>query len=440
MSYICNTANDIEAMLRSIGVRDINDLFADIPGTMLLKKLIDLPQALSEVEVCELMKSIGGGNRVNTSFMGAGSYRHYIPAVVDALSSRSEFYTAYTPYQAEVSQGTLVAVFEFQTLICRLTGMDVANASMYDGATSLAEAVLMSVRTGGRKKIAVSGLIHPSYRDVLKTYCWANDLHMVEVAHHEGVTDHSAVENILDESISALVVQNPNFLGRLESLNTLADKAHRVGAHLIVAVTEPLSLGILKSPGSVGADIVCGEARSFGNPVGFGGPALGLLAAKEEFLRRMPGRLIGKTVDHDGNEAFTLTLQTREQHIRRERATSNICTNQGLCALRAVIYLSLLGNSIRELALLNHRITAYCRYRMMEIGYEPLFQGPYFNEFPVKMQNAAAILEKLSSEGIDGGVHLGKFFKEYEDSLLICCTEMVSPSMVDHFVDMLKKL
>jgi len=440
MSYICNTPDDVREMLASIGVGSVDELFADIPASILLKRPLDLPAALSEPEVWALAGEIAGGNRQMPSFVGAGSYNHYVPSAVDALSSRSEFYTAYTPYQAEVSQGTLAAIFEFQTMVCRLTGMDVANASMYDGATALAEAVLMAVRSGNRKKVAVSGLVHPHYREVLKTYCWANDLEMKTVNHADGVTDMADAGNLLNEEFCALVVQNPNFFGSIEDIKALAETAHRTGAYLIVVVTEPLSLGMLKSPGTLGADIVCGEARSFGNPQGFGGPALGMLSAKNDFVRRMPGRLIGKTVDHNGNEAFTLTLQTREQHIRRERATSNICTNQGLCALRAVIYLSLVGNAIRDLAALNHRLASYCRHSMAEKGYEPLFDRPFFNEFAVKVQNGEAILEKLKNENILAGAHLGRYYGQYGDCVLLCCTEMNSPSDVDRLLNLLEKM
>lgn len=440
MSYASNTPEDVGLMLRSIGVESIDDLFSDIPASVRLKEALPLEAALSEVEVCALLKNIGGANRIGTSFLGAGAYNHYVPAAVDALSSRSEFYTAYTPYQAEVSQGTLAAVFEFQTMICRLTGMDVANASMYDGATSLAEAVFMSARGNNRRRVLVGGPLHPSYRRVLDTYCWANDLEVIEADSSEGTADVSRLEGMINEQTSALVVQSPNFFGCIEDLKSLADLAHSRGATLIAVVTEPLSLGLLKSPGSLGADIVCGEARSFGNPLGFGGPALGMLSAKAEFTRKMPGRLIGRTVDSAGHEAFVLTLQTREQHIRREQATSNICSNQGLCALRAVIYLSLLGKGIGELASLNHRIASYCRNRLLEKGYEPVFNKPYFNEFAIRIPGADALLDRLAGEGISAGVDLGSHFSRYKDCVLMCCTEMTSPDDVDRLIETMQKV
>jgi glycine dehydrogenase subunit 1 len=433
MNYTCSPDDDRAVMLASIGVRSLDELFADIPAELRLKERLGLPEALSEIEIMRHIEELAARNRPGRCFAGAGSYVHYLPAVVDALASRSEFYTAYTPYQAEVSQGTLTAIFEFQTFICRLTGMDVANASMYDGATALAEAVLMSVHVSGRKAVAAADTLHPHYRAVLDTYCGANGIEVRTVRNDAGVmcTPSGAV---LDGA-SAVIIQNPNFFGCVEDVAALTAAARAAKAHGIVVVTEPHSLGLLAPPGKLGADIVCGEAQSFGNPAGFGGPALGMLAAKSEFMRRMPGRLVGRTVDAAGAEAYALTLQTREQHIRREKATSNICTNQGLCALRAVIYLSALGNGIRELALINHRLAARCKKELAARGCAPLFDRPYFNEFAVRIKKAPTVMKRLESEGYVPGVHLGDYYKEYKDCVLVCCTEMTGPAEIDAFAD-----
>ncbi len=439
MNYTCSPDDDRAVMLKSIGVRTVDDLFADIPEALRLKKRLDLPAALSEIEAMRHLEELAGKNRPGRCFAGAGAYIHYLPAIVDALASRSEFYTAYTPYQAEVSQGTLTAIFEFQTFICRLTGMDVANASMYDGATALAEAVLMSVHASGKNAVIAGDTLHPHYREVLGTYCRANGIDVRIVPSDGGVMDTSALAGALDGTAAAVVTQNPNFFGCVEDVAAISGAARSVKAHSIVAVTEPHSLGLLASPGKLGADIVCGEAQSFGNPVGYGGPALGILAARTEFLRRMPGRLVGRTLDADGREAYALTLQTREQHIRREKATSNICTNQGLCALRAVIYLAALGNAIRPLAELNHRLAARCRKSLAEKCFEPVFERPYFNEFALRIKKAPAVIQRLEDEGYMPGVHLGDYYGEYADCLLICCTEMTGPAQIDDFADALAR-
>ncbi len=438
MNYTCSPDDDRAVMLKSIGVASIDDLFADIPEALRLGGKLDLPAALSEIEAMRHLEELASKNRPGRCFAGAGAYPHYLPAVVDALASRSEFYTAYTPYQAEVSQGTLTAIFEFQTFICRLTGMDVANASMYDGATALAEAVLMSVHASGGKAVVTGDSLHPHYRQVLGTYCRANGIELRTTGGDGGVTDMASLAGVLDGA-SAVITQNPNFFGCIEDVAAITDAAHKAKAHSIVVVAEPHSLGILAAPGKLGADIVCGEAQSFGNPVGFGGPALGILAAKAEFMRRMPGRLVGRTVDADGKEAYALTLQTREQHIRREKATSNICTNQGLCALRAVIYLSTLGNSIRPLARLNHGLAARCKKALAANGFEPVFERPYFNEFAVRLKNAPAAMKRLEGEGFVPGVHLGDYYREYADCLLICCTEMTGPAEIDDFVEAVRR-
>jgi glycine dehydrogenase subunit 1 len=431
MSYVSNTETDVKEMLAAIGVSSLDDLFSDIPQEIQLKKKLPLPSPLSEIEIDAQMHKLASLGKTGTSFLGAGAYNHHIPSAVDQLTLRSEFYTAYTPYQPEISQGTLIAIFEYQTMLCRLTGMDVANASMYDGATSLTESVMMSARTNNRSQIIIPDSLHPHYREVLKTYAWANGFEIITVLSGNGIFDAESLKKAVSEKTTAVVVQSPNFFGCIEDLSAIADIAHSVKAHLIHVVTEALALGLLAQSGSLGADIVCGEAQSFGNHVGFGGPYLGLLAAKEPFVRRMPGRLVGRTVDTDGKTAYCLTLQTREQHIRRDKATSNICSNQGLCALRAVIYLSLVGNNLRELAKLNHNLASYLRKRCAEKGLTPLTNNPYFNEFAVKAHNADTLIEKMLKEGISFGVNLGKWYPEYRNCILLNCTELVTPEEID---------
>lgn len=434
MNYTCCTETDLKKMLETIGVSDIEALFSDIPDDIRLKTPMNLPRAVSEMEAERMLKQTAAKNSVGLSFLGAGVYSHYIPAAVDYLSGRSEFLTAYTPYQPEASQGTLAAIFEFQSFICRLTGMDIANASLYDGATALAEAVLMTVRASDKQRVIVSTGVNPFYRDVLKTYSWANGIDVEELAHTEGVTHAEALADAVTGDTAGVVVQNPNFFGSIEDLAALSEITGQKKSKLIVVVTEPVSLGLLKKPGALGADIVCGEAQSFGNPPGFGGPLLGILAAKETFMRRMPGRLIGKTVDSDGNTAYALTLQTREQHIRRERATSNICTNEGHCALRAVMYLSLAGNRLRDIARLNHRLAGYMRQKMIASGAVPLFSAPYFNEFTLRIENARQKVEQMKQQGITLGLLLEDLYPELQDGVLLCCTENRSPAQIDRAV------
>ncbi|TAL39963.1 MAG: aminomethyl-transferring glycine dehydrogenase subunit GcvPA [Spirochaetes bacterium] len=437
MTYTCTTNDDREHMLKEIGVGSVDDLFSDIPEAIRLGGVLDLPEPLGEQEASRLAEGLASNNRICVSFAGAGAYNHYVPAVVDALSSRSEFYTAYTPYQPEVSQGTLTAIFEFQSMIARLTGMDVANASLYDGATALVEAVLMAVRTTGRTGILVSSAVHPHYREVLRTYAWANDLQVREIPAPRGTTDPGSLKDLMDDSVAAVAIQNPNFFGCIEDLASHAAPAHGTKACLIALVTEPVSMGILKSPGACGADIACGEAASLGNYMGFGGPALGFIAAGKSFMRNMPGRLVGKSVDTDGREAYVLTLQTREQHIRRERATSNICTNQGLCALRTVMYLALVGPRLRALADLNHRLASLCKNELGKKGISPVFDAPYFNEFAVRVRDPEKTIARLAEQGMNAGVSLGRYYPEYADSLLVCCTESTTSEDIRALASML---
>ena len=437
MGYIGTTDDERREMLHVIGVSSIEELFEDVPQSIRVKGLLDLPPAHSEIEVYHSIREIESKNSCLRCFVGAGAYNHFVPSVVDQLALRSEYYTAYTPYQPEVSQGTLTAIFEFQTMICRLTGMDAANASLYDGATSLAEAVLMSVRINNRDRIVISDTVNPHYRGVLETYAWANDI-VIEAVSSEGSADVSRLEELIDDTTSAVVIQNPNFFGIIEDIEPIAAIAHNSGAQVIIVITEPLSLGLLKSPGKLGADIVCGEAQAFGNYPGFGGPYLGILAVRKEFLRKIPGRLVGRTLDLDGNESFVLTMQTREQHIRRERATSNICTNQGLCALRTVIYLSLLGNRLRDLAELNHRIASHLLRRLTDKGFEKAFDKPFFNEFVVRLNNAKEIHEKIKNNGYILGIPLEDHYPYLKDCLLICCTEQNTLEDIDTLLSVLE--
>ncbi len=438
MSFVLHTPENIKDMLETIGVSSIDELFADIPEGMRLEGLLDLTRPLAESRAWRHLADLAAKNSEPPSFLGAGAYNHYVPAAVDHLASRSEFYTAYTPYQAEVSQGTLTAIFEFQSMICTLTGMDLANASMYDGATALAESVLMSVRIGKKKKFVVSETVHPHYRQVLKTYAWANDLEITEVPTSGGVSDLNGIKQVLSDEVGAVIIQNPGFFGCIEDVKACADAAHEKDAHCIVVVTEAMSLGLLTPPGEQGADIVCGEGQSFGNPVGFGGPMLGIMAAGKKFMRRMPGRLIGKTVDEDGNEAYVMTLQTREQHIRRDRATSNICTNEGLCALRAAIYLSLVGNRLYDLAKLNHTAASYLMARLTDEGYARVFDMPFFNEFVIRLGNARDIVWRMEQEGFLMGLTLEQYYPEMKDCVLMAVTECTSKEDIDNLVSTLK--
>ena len=437
MGYVPHTDKNVKDMLGVIGVSSIDDLFSDIPEEVRLREALNLPDALSEMELDAHIREIAALNEHCLSFIGAGSYRHYIPAAVDQLASRSEFYTAYTPYQPEVSQGTLSAIFEYQSMICRLTGMDAANASLYDGATALAESVLLAARSTGRRTSVVCGAVNPLYRDVLKTYAWANGIEIVTIPSVNGLSDADSLCAAIDDATAAVIVQNPNFFGSVMDVKTIAEAAHGRGSLLIHVVTEPLSLALLKKPSDCGADIVCGEAAGFGNPVGFGGPCLGLLSVKDEFLRKMPGRLAGKTVDADGKESYVLTLQTREQHIRRERATSNICSNEAHCALRAVIYLALAGKRLRDLAALNHSLASYLKDGLVKKGIEPLFRAPFFNEFAVRLPSAKKTMNRLKREGILFGADLGRWYPEYGNSVLLACTECVTPAQIDRCLELL---
>ncbi len=444
--YIPQTDSDVQEMLQAIGAKRVEDLFQAIPEPYRLKGYLKLPQPLSEPDLLRYLRSFQSpvfSDSPWTLFLGAGAYHHFIPAVVPALISRSEFYTAYTPYQPEVSQGTLQAIFEYQTLMCQLTGMDVSNASMYDGASSLAEAVLMAQRISKRKKILLSQAVHPEYRRVIETYNDADQkIVMVPYDRKTGRTDGKALADLLDGEVGGVVFQSPNFFGVIEDLPPIAEKIHSLGGLLVAGFTEAIAYGILAPPGALGADIVAGEGQSLGIPVSFGGPYLGVFTTKEKFVRQMPGRLVGETVDLEGKRGFVLTLATREQHIRREKATSNICTNEGLCALMATVFLSALGKEgLRELATMNLSKAEYAKKLASGIpGFKIAFSSPTFNEFVLEVPgDPEKVLGGLKRERIVGGLPLAKHYPELDHHLLVTVTELVAKEEIDHWAEGLRK-
>lgn len=444
MRYLPHTDVEVQQMLDCIGVSNIDELFSGIPENCRLQKPLNLSAAKSEAEVMTLLRSLAGQNcKVSEwdAFLGGGAYNHFIPAVVDHLVSRSEFYTAYTPYQPEISQGTLQAIFEFQTMICQLTGMDVANASMYDGASACAEAVLLAVRAAKkRRKVLLSQALNPQYRETVVTYCRYLDVELIDLPIVNGVTDQQALESLLDDQTAAVVVGYPNYFGLIENISVLAETTQAEGARLITAVAEPLALALFKSPGELGADVVVGEGQSFGIPMSYGGPGIGFFAVKKKDMRVLPGRLVGETVDQDGRRGFVLTLATREQHIRREKATSNICSNQGMCTLMVGIYLALHGKQgLRQLAEINYAKAAYAREQISCLdGFEITFPGECFNEFVVTCPEPVAELKKrLEQQGILAGIALGRDYQNLERGLLICVTEQNSREQIDRLVSAL---
>ncbi len=430
-------------MLAFVGLSDASDLFRSIPSDVQLARPLNVTDPLAEPEVIAAMEEMAARNTAASkpSFLGAGVYSHYSPTVVDHLIQRSEFFTSYTPYQPEIAQGTLQYIFEFQTLVCQLTGMEVANASMYDGSTAMAEAYVMAQRVTRRNKIVVANSVHPEYREVARTYTQHGDAEIVTAAFDEK-TGRVADLSALDDKTAALVVQSPNFFGCVENLERLAAAAHSVGALFIVVVTEAISLGLLKSPGECGADIVVGEGQSFGIPMSFGGPHVGLFATQEKYVRQMPGRLCGIAYDKDGNRGFVLTLSTREQHIRREKATSNICTNQGLIALAATIYMEAMGKQgLQEVAMQNAQKAAYAAGAIAELdGYEIAFTSPTFNEFVVRgPRPAEEMLEELRvAHGVVGGLALSKYYSDRPNEFLVCVTETMKREHIDRLVDGLR--
>jgi glycine dehydrogenase subunit 1 len=442
LRYIPNSPEERTEMLEAIGLTSAEQLFDSIPQELRLQRPLNTPAALSEIELLDKFERLGQQNAAarRASFLGAGAYSHYIPTIVDHIISRSEFFTAYTPYQPEISQGTLQVIFEFQTLVCQLTGMEV-----YDGSTALAEAVLMAERVTRRSKVIASASVHPQYLEVVKTYVQHAGIDL-DVTGFDQTTGLSGSElgEAVDDQTAAIVVQSPNFFGCVEDLTVLADAAHAKGALLVVAVTEAMSLGLLKSPGACGADIVVAEGQSFGVPLSFGGPYVGLFATRDKYARQIPGRLVGEAYDKKGRRGFVLTLATREQHIRREKATSNICTNEGLIALAATVYLETMGRrGIQEAA---HQCLQKAAYAARQIktlkGFSVPFTGPCFNEFVVRAPgNAVELLARLAKDkGIEGGIALSRFFSDRDKDFLVCVTETNTREQIDALVAALSEL
>jgi glycine dehydrogenase subunit 1 len=426
-------------MLAVIGQPSLGALFESIPAQFRLTRALDVPAGASEYEILAEMEALAAQNENAATrewFLGAGVHHHFIPSAVDALISRAEFYTSYTPYQPEISQGTLQAIFEWQTMMCGLTALEVSNASLYDGASATAEAVLMALRITKRRKIAVSAALHPHYRGVLETYLAALEFELVTLPRD---ATGRTLANAVDRETACVLVQQPNFLGCIEDLRALASAAHAHGALLVTSVAEALSLALLAAPGDCGADIVCGEAQSFGVPMAFGGPHLGFLTSRMAHVRQMPGRLVGETLDANGERGYVLTLSTREQHIRRERATSNICTNQGLCLMMATIYLALHGKiGLRLLAERNLAKAEYAKARLRAAGLMLPFSAPSFNEFAVTLREPAErVLARARAQGIVAGLDLTKFAPELGNALLVCVTETASRASIDRLVGVL---
>jgi glycine dehydrogenase subunit 1 len=433
MRYLPKSPADREAILKAIGARSIDDLFAAIPAEYRLKRDLKVPRQMAESEIVEWFRERAQENGDGyANFLGAGAYYHYRPVIIDSLISRGEFLTAYTPYQAEISQGTLQSIFEFQSMICELTGMEVANASMYDGSTAAAEAVMMGVRLTGRRSVVIARSVHPEYREVLETYAHHQHLPLNTLPFTESSRlDLKALDKSITEETACVLIQSPNFFGTIEDVATIADIAHKRGALLVVSIAEAVSLGILEPPRQ--ADVIAMEAQSFGVPLGFGGPYCGVIATREQFVRQMPGRLVGRTTDRNGKRGFVLTLATREQHIRREKATSNICTNQALVALMVNIFMTIYGKvGLRELAKQNLAKTAYAVGQFSKYG-KLLFSGaPRFNEFVVQTsEDPYAINARLLGHKTLGGLPLNKFYPELGNAALWCCTEMTTRTAID---------
>jgi glycine dehydrogenase subunit 1 len=433
MRYLPKSPADREAMLKAIGARSIGDLFAPIPAEYRLNRDLKVPRQMAESEIVDWFRERSRENGDgHATFLGAGAYYHYRPVIVDALISRGEFLTAYTPYQAEISQGTLQSIFEFQTMICELTGMEVANASMYDGSTAAAEAVMMAVRLTGRRSVAVARSVHPEYREVLATYAFHQGMPLATVPFTEsGRINLQELENAITSDTACVLIQSPNFFGTIEDVEALAEIAHRKGAMLVVSIAEAVSLGIVEPPRA--ADVIAMEAQSFGVPLGFGGPYCGVIATREKYVRQMPGRLVGQTTDRSGKRGFVLTLATREQHIRREKATSNICTNQALIALITNIFMTVYGKvGLKELARQNLAKTAYAAQQFGKHA-KLIFSGaPRFNEFVVQTsEDAQAINARLLGHKIVGGLPLKRFYPELGNASLWCCTELSTRTVID---------
>jgi glycine dehydrogenase subunit 1 len=445
MSYIPNTEVDQKKMLERIGVGGFKDLINPIPESLRLKDKLKFPRGLSELELKNLLIRMSEENRSTDSlinFLGGGAYDHFIPSVVNHILLRSEFYTAYTPYQPEVSQGTLQSIYEYQSLICQLTEMEVSNASLYDGASAVAEAGLLSLAETGRKEILVSGSLNPTYYKVLCTYCERGGMKIRKLESKNGIMDLELLDKKVSSKTASLILQSPNFFGLLEKAEEIEKKVHSAGA-LLIMVCDPISLAILKTPGECGADIAVGEGQPLGNSLNFGGPFLGFFTCKQNLIRRMPGRIVGATVDSKGRRGFVLVLQTREQHIRREKATSNICTNEALCALAATVYLSLLGkNGLKKVAELCLRKSHYAAEKIAGLdGYKIKFQAPFFKEFVVETPIPAnRVVKLLLKKSILAGIALSQFDSKLKNSLLVSVTEKRTKEEIDYLVENLRGL
>ncbi|MGZ4111321.1 MAG: aminomethyl-transferring glycine dehydrogenase subunit GcvPA [Tumebacillaceae bacterium] len=445
-SYIPHTEADRKKMLDSLGINSVEELFSDIPEKARFKRELDIPEKLSELELNRYFGKLAAKNvnlEDSISFLGAGAYQHYIPSVVDSIISRSEFFTAYTPYQPEISQGVLQAIFEYQTIMCELTGMEVANASMYDGPTAFGESSYMVCAATRRTKVLVARSVNPEYRAVLETYSYGQNITVEEVAVDNGLIDIADLQAKLDDTVAGVFVQYPNFFGGIEDLKKIGEMAHAQKALFVVSV-NPISMGLLEAPGKLGADIVVGEGQALGNNISYGGPYLGILATTKEQMRRIPGRIVGQTTDIDGRRAFVLTLQAREQHIRREKATSNICSNQALNALAATVYASYMGKQgFQDVAKLNLQKAHYAYNKLTSLSkVQPLFNNvPFFNEFAIKIDgDVAEVNRKLVEHGIIGGFDLGERYPEYAGGLLIAVTELRTKEDIDLFAERLEEI
>lgn len=436
--YLPMTEQDKKEMLDVIGVQSVDELFSDIPEKVRFQGLYDIKEAKSEAPLMKELTALAAKNKdtaANVSFLGAGVYNHYKPVIVDHVISRSEFYTAYTPYQPEISQGELQAIFEFQTMIAELTGMDLANSSMYDGGTALAEAGMLAAGHTRRKKVLVSGAVHPEYKDVVATYAYGQGIEIVTVPTKDGVTDIDALKELIDDNTAAVMVQYPNFFGQIEDIQTAGELIHEAKGLFIVS-SNPLALGVLTPPGKLGADITVGDAQPFGIPESFGGPYCGYFAVTSKLMRKVPGRLVGETVDHDGRRGYVLTLQAREQHIRRDKATSNICSNQALLALAASVAMTALGKQgVKEMAKQNIVKTRYAKNAFEAAGFTVPFQGAHFNEIVVKTNKSVTEINKgLIEKGIIGGLDLAQVDPALENHALIAVTEIRTKEEIDALV------
>ncbi|MCF7908011.1 MAG: aminomethyl-transferring glycine dehydrogenase subunit GcvPA [Candidatus Omnitrophica bacterium] len=445
MPYILNTYKETEEMLRAIGVSSIEDLYSQIPKDLRLKAALNIPSGLSELDTKRTVKGLAEKNipiDEFNSFLGAGCYDHYIPAALEFIVSQSQLLTAYTPYQAECSQGILQAIYEYQSYICLLTGMDASNASLLDGASSLAEAVLMSLRVTKRNKIVVPSNLHPEYRKTLETYLSGFDFVVKDLElGDDGLVNLEGAKAVIDQDTACCIIQSPNFFGLIEKVEDLAALAKENGA-MTIMVTNPLSLAIFKEPSNLGVDIICGDGQPLGGSLNFGGPSFGFLATKNEYIRQLPGRIVGKTKDAQGECAYCLTLQTREQHIRREKATSNICSNQSLNAIAAAVYLSLVGrDGLYDTALYSFSNTQYLYKRLKEVrGINIPYSQSVFNEFVWEVDNSEIILAKLYHKGVIAGYQIGKIFPQHKDRILSCCTEKKTKDDIDQFIYFLAEI